>query len=665
MKRRGLFLTFAALLVIAVPFAAGQRRTDVPPEYQDRIPDFLKERVQHLGGPSSFILAEAIGVTEVMGKSINATNASHAFGKISNSSIEFEDVGIGVHATKHENEPTVVANPKNRKNLVAGSHYFGPPAPEDNRCVAYYSFNGGTSWSSPIIMPSLDPLTFHSDPVLAFAPDGKRVYFAYMDIKQIFDPSILLFTIDLDIVVSYSNNGGRTWTGPIVALDGAPTIIDLSTGTVIAEGFEYDKPWIGTHVEGDNDNNKNYVYVTATRFDDFDPFDCNIAFARSGDRAATWSSPVILDKSTGGCGNPVVVQGSRPTGGLKNSVLTAWYHSGTDGWLEGRFQIKTRHSSNNGTSWASIVTAASDQYEAPFWLGPDAFYHRWWGVMFPDPEIDEDGKAHIVYTHDPEQFSSTAEEGDIRYIHSRNKKYNSWTKPVTLNDDGLLRAQGYAALETRGDKTEVHVIWEDHRFSPEVPAIFPDSPNLFYDMVYASVKKDDDSKSANHRVTSASSINDFIFIGDYNDLTTNDKKLIVGAFTDRRDKTSIFDFEDDVFGVRITDDDNNDFNRASLPAGESPALPASHALAQNNPNPFNPSTQIRFQLPEANQVVMKIFNILGEEVRTLVDSPFEAGDHVVQWDGKNDKGKPVASGVYLYQLQAGSFKEIKRMSLVH
>ncbi len=92
--------------------------------------------------------------------------------------------------------------------------------------------------------------------------------------------------------------------------------------------------------------------------------------------------------------------------------------------------------------------------------------------------------------------------------------------------------------------------------------------------------------------------------------------------------------------------------------------PATYALAQNYPNPFNPETEIRFQLPQASHVVMKIFNILGEEIRTLVDEQREAGYHGVRWDGRDKNGNPVASGVYLYQLQAGSFSEMKKMSLL-
>ncbi len=94
------------------------------------------------------------------------------------------------------------------------------------------------------------------------------------------------------------------------------------------------------------------------------------------------------------------------------------------------------------------------------------------------------------------------------------------------------------------------------------------------------------------------------------------------------------------------------------------SLPTEFALEQNYPNPFNPETEIRFALPEANQVALKIFNLLGAEVRTLVDKRYEAGYHHVRWDGKDKQGNPVASGVYLYQLRAGSFSQVKKMSLL-
>jgi hypothetical protein len=94
------------------------------------------------------------------------------------------------------------------------------------------------------------------------------------------------------------------------------------------------------------------------------------------------------------------------------------------------------------------------------------------------------------------------------------------------------------------------------------------------------------------------------------------------------------------------------------------SLPESYALEQNYPNPFNPETEIRFQLPATNHVVIKIFNALGQEIRTLVNAQYEAGNHSARWDGKDKNGIPVASGVYLYQLQAGAFSQVMKMSLV-
>jgi hypothetical protein len=101
-------------------------------------------------------------------------------------------------------------------------------------------------------------------------------------------------------------------------------------------------------------------------------------------------------------------------------------------------------------------------------------------------------------------------------------------------------------------------------------------------------------------------------------------------------------------------------------SGDDPwrAIPAQFTLEQNYPNPFNPETEIRFTLPEAGQVTVKVFNITGQEVRTLVNGQYEAGMHTVNWNGRDNNGHAVASGVYLYQLQAGSFKQVRKMSLL-
>lgn len=93
-------------------------------------------------------------------------------------------------------------------------------------------------------------------------------------------------------------------------------------------------------------------------------------------------------------------------------------------------------------------------------------------------------------------------------------------------------------------------------------------------------------------------------------------------------------------------------------------IPKSYALKQNYPNPFNPTTTIRFDLPEATKVTLKVYNILGQHVRTLVDGEKPAGFQSVIWDGRNSVGQRAASGIYIYRLEAGSFKAVKKMVLI-
>ena len=98
--------------------------------------------------------------------------------------------------------------------------------------------------------------------------------------------------------------------------------------------------------------------------------------------------------------------------------------------------------------------------------------------------------------------------------------------------------------------------------------------------------------------------------------------------------------------------------------GDLKPLPDQYRLNQNMPNPFNPSTAIGYQLPEAGQVRLAIYNLLGQEVRVLVNERRDAGSFKANWDGTDALGRRVASGIYLYRIQAGSFSATRRMLLL-
>jgi hypothetical protein len=94
-------------------------------------------------------------------------------------------------------------------------------------------------------------------------------------------------------------------------------------------------------------------------------------------------------------------------------------------------------------------------------------------------------------------------------------------------------------------------------------------------------------------------------------------------------------------------------------------IPTEFGLSQNYPNPFNPSTVIRFDLPKEAPVTLEIYNILGVKVRTLMSGEAaSAGRYTAVWDGRDESGATVTTGVYLYRIIAGDFHASKKMMLL-
>ncbi len=93
-------------------------------------------------------------------------------------------------------------------------------------------------------------------------------------------------------------------------------------------------------------------------------------------------------------------------------------------------------------------------------------------------------------------------------------------------------------------------------------------------------------------------------------------------------------------------------------------LPVSFSLDQNYPNPFNPSTTITFSLPVRSDVKLTVYNLLGQEVKQLINGIMPSGHHVIEWNGKNSAGKQVSTGAYLYRLTAGDYVETRKMLLL-
>ena len=122
---------------------------------------------------------------------------------------------------------------------------------------------------------------------------------------------------------------------------------------------------------------------------------------------------------------------------------------------------------------------------------------------------------------------------------------------------------------------------------------------------------------------------------------------------------------DGIDTVKVSGDDRVVYvNRYEFLSTETNGMPTEFALHENYPNPFNPSTTLRFDLPELSDVNVIIYNMLGQEVKTFNMQNISAGRHSIRWNATNDLGDPVSAGVYLYQLQTRDFVKTRKMILL-
>ena len=97
---------------------------------------------------------------------------------------------------------------------------------------------------------------------------------------------------------------------------------------------------------------------------------------------------------------------------------------------------------------------------------------------------------------------------------------------------------------------------------------------------------------------------------------------------------------------------------------ESKITPIQFALHQNYPNPFNPETNIQFDIAENSRVQVSVFNLVGQQVASLINKQMDAGVYHVRWSGLNDKGEPLPSGMYFYEMKTDHYHSVKKLVLV-
>jgi len=178
-------------------------------------------------------------------------------------------------------------------------------------------------------------------------------------------------------------------------------------------------------------------------------------------------------------------------------------------------------------------------------------------------------------------------------------------------------------------------------------------PNQSIEMDYA------DEESSPNRISLKSGNKELgQLLIEYADLNANPRpKLSLGTKPLTRENTTI------TIGYAFYSLDHQ-LLREGISTIELVAVPDQYALHQNYPNPFNPITRIEYDTPENTLVNITIYDILGREVRTLVDDDIKAGYHSVQWNGRTDSGALAGTGMYFYRISAGDFHSVKKMVLL-
>ncbi|HIA99769.1 MAG TPA: T9SS type A sorting domain-containing protein [Gemmatimonadetes bacterium] len=115
----------------------------------------------------------------------------------------------------------------------------------------------------------------------------------------------------------------------------------------------------------------------------------------------------------------------------------------------------------------------------------------------------------------------------------------------------------------------------------------------------------------------------------------------------------------------VESDDSPELTIDASQLGVDPiGIPQEYALHQNYPNPFNPVTTLRFDLPEKSHVIITVYDLMGKKINTLINEQMNPGYKAIQWNATNDFGQPVSAGMYLYMIQAGDFRQTRKMVLL-
>lgn len=339
---------------------------------------------------------------------------------------------------------------------------------------------------------------------------------------------------------------------------------------------------------------------------------------RSTDRGATWGSQVwiTLDGS-----HPDIAYGY---GGYTYMVYTKT--GGTDD------EITACRSTDYAVSWGNFEALTADSWDDDY--AKVAATHT---IPYGDQYV------WVGYTHDYAGLGNW----DMRFAYSSNAGVN-WSKGHILAEESDYDEM--ACDLWVGRKTNyvyVNICYLRTRYI---------SPKLrYHDIYYAYVNKYNPTTWTSHGdISNYWGAFDYdgrkVCQGTYGGITLGWRGVVYAG------RSTLTNY----YGLYF---DNQQWTDVEDETGEG-VFPTEFALSDNYPNPFNPETRIGYFVPRTCQVRLEVFNLLGQKIKTLVDEHQTVGNREVSWDGRNQAGDQVASGVYFYKLNAEDFTQTKKMVLI-
>jgi hypothetical protein len=475
-----------------------------------------------------------------------------------------------------------------------------------------YSTDNGVTWQPNSTM--LSPGTGACNMPLrgGLESSGSDVYACWTDDRD--------GTSIYQVFFNRSTNSGASW--------GTDVRISDSTGNVCFDPC--------MNVQG------SYVYIgwEDWRLSGFG----EIFFDYSTDNGATWQTPDIGPLDPGAIAFPGMGVDIKSEG---SNVYATWYD--TRRFFGGGGDIYFNRSTDNGVTWLADVpinygtqpTGLSNNL--PVMSAGNGYVN----IAWPDPRFFGLPNIYTNYsTNNGATWLNGQDEADVFCVRSTDGGV-SWQAPVTVNDDGTTFAQVLPWVVVKNNGL-IDISYYHFRMSP-LNAFVPAAELRMATSLDGGASFAPSLALQDTVVTPLT-----LWVGEYNGMAVQDS-FVWTVFTDLEQTGN-----SDIFVDRSLNPSANEV-RDETGVTE---RPSEFTLYQNYPNPFNPTTKIEFTLSKSGFVTLQIYDILGRKVRTLVLEELSSGYKSVIWDGKNDDGKDVASGIYFYRLKIGDFSESKKMLLL-